>query len=322
MTWPSRIAVVSTGGTIASTLDPQGRAVKTLQAADLLRTVPPMAGLDARPSDHGRLSSWNLTPPAMLELARRIDDLLVTHDGVVVTHGTDTLEETATLLSFALRSAAPVVVTGAMRTSDALGADGPHNLRSALLVAAHPGAHGRGTLVVFDDQVHRAVTVTKLHSSALAAFGSPNSGPIGHIHDGNVTFTAPPMAPTRYDVTHADADVPLLVAAAGAPVRMVEAALAGADGMVVAGLGLGHLPSDWMGPLGEAVSNGVPVVMASRTHAGPVYGRYAGPGGDVDARERGLISAGYRTPYAARIQLICALGAGADPTNVFTSPLP
>jgi len=317
MTSPRRIAVLATGGTIACTLDAQGQLVKKLGAADLLRTVPPIAGLDVRPSDYDQLSSWNMTPATMLELARHIDDLLISCDSVVITHGTDTLEETAAFLSFALRSSAPVVVTGAMRASDELGTDGARNLSSALLVAADPDAPGRGTLVVFDDQVHRGVAVTKRHSSAAAAFCSPNSGPIGRVHDGVVAFTELPTAPTRYEVRHADADVPLLLAAPGAPVRIVEAALAGADGLVVAGFGLGHLPSTWMELLGEAVRSGIPVVMTTRTYAGPIYGRYAGPGGDIDARERGLIPAGYCTPQAARIQLICALGAGQDPTAAF-----
>jgi L-asparaginase len=322
MTLPPRIAILATGGTIACAMDGQGNLVRTHSAADLLGMLPPISGLDVQPSDHDQVSSWNMTPPAMLQLARRIDHLLLSCDSVVVTHGTDTLEETAAFLSFALRSSAPVIVTGAMRASDELGADGARNLSSALLVAADPDARGRGTLVVFDDQVHRGVAVTKRHSSAAAAFCSLNSGPIGHVHDGAVAFAEPPVAPTRYEVEHADADVPLLLAAPGAPVRIVEAALAGADGLVVAGCGLGHLPSTWMGPLGEAVRSGIAVVMTTRTYAGPVYGRYAGPGGDVDARERGLIAAGYRTPQAARIQLICALGAGQDPTAAFASLRP
>jgi L-asparaginase len=109
---------------------------------------------------------------------------------------------------------------------------------------------------------------------------------------------------------------------AGAPVRLVASALDGADGLVVAGVGLGHLPSWWMEPLGAAVARGLPVVRATRTHGGPTGGRYAGPGSDVDAEARGLLSAGLRTPYAARIELVCALGAGADPREVFARPLP
>jgi L-asparaginase len=164
--------------------------------------------------------------------------------------------------------------------------------------------------------------VSKQHSAALVPFGSPGTGPVGLVDDGRVTWLAPPSPPTRYDVAHADADVPVLVASPGAPVRLVEAALDGADGLVVAGMGLGHLPSSWLPLLGDAVARGVPVVRSTRTGAGPSAGRYAGPGGDTDAEERGLLTAGWRTPWAARIELVCALGAGADPAEVFARPLP
>jgi L-asparaginase len=316
------VALVATGGTIACTLDAQGRAVKTLGAADLLASTPVPEGDEATAVDHGLLSSWDLTPPAMLELARRVEELAAGCDGVVVTHGTDTLEETAALLSFAVRSPVPVVVTGAMRPSDAPGADGPGNVAAALTVAADPASRGRGALVVFGNEVHLATRVTKRHSTAPLPFASPSTGPVGLVDDGRVTFLAPPVPPTTYDVAHADADVPLLVASPGAPVRVLEAALQGADGLVVAGMGLGHLPSAWMPLLGTAVHRGVPVVRASRTGAGPATGRYAGPGGDVDAEERGLLSAGYRSAATARIELICVLGAGADPAEAFARPLP
>ncbi|MCW2781765.1 MAG: L-asparaginase [Marmoricola sp.] len=312
-----RIALLATGGTIACTTDEHGWSVKTLGAADLLASVPALSAIDVTAYDYGLLASWDVTPPAMLDMARRVDELLSEHDGVVLTHGTDTLEETAALLSFAVRAAGTVVVTGAMRASDEPGADGPRNLFAALSVAADPEAAGRGALVVMDDEVHRAGTVTKRHSSALSTFGSPTTGPVGLVHGEQVTFVSPPTPPTRYDVEHADADIPLLFATTGAPTRILESALDGAAGLVVAGFGLGHVPAPWMPLLGAAVHRGIPVVMTSRTHAGPVGGQYAGAGGDIDARERGLILAGHRTPYSARIQLICAIGAGMDPVAAF-----
>ncbi|WP_139306857.1 asparaginase [Modestobacter sp. DSM 44400] len=321
MTRPLRIVLLATGGTIACTTT-TGVAVKTLRAADLLATVPALPGVEVQGSDFGLTSSWDLTPPTMLEVAHRVEELLVEHDAVVVSQGTDTLEETAALLSFAVRSPRPVVVTGAMRASDEPGADGARNLQAALLVAAHPDAAGRGALVVLDDDVHRAVTVTKRHSSTTSTFGSPNAGPVGLVHGDRVIFVAPPSPLTRYDVVHAAADVPLLVVAAGAPRRVLEAAVAGADGLVVARFGLGHAPAAWMPVLGAAVDAGMPVVMASRTGAGPVGGRYAGPGGDLDVADRGLLSAGLRSPATARIELICALGAGADPVEAFARTLP
>jgi L-asparaginase len=315
---PPRVALLATGGTIACTLDASGHAVKTLRAADLAAT----AGVPVTPVDHGLLSSWNLAPPQMLEIARLAERLLADHDGVVVTHGTDTLEETAAVLSFAVRAPGPVVVTGAMRAADEPQSDGAGNLRAACAVAADPGARGRGALVVFGDEVHLATRVTKRHSAALAAFGSPAGGPVGVVDGGRVVWLAAPSPPTTYDVAHADADVPLLVAAAGSPVRVVEAALDGADGLAVAGMGLGHLPSSWLPALAAAVARGVPVVRATRTGAGPAAGRYAGPGGDVDAEERGLLSAGLRSPYLARMELICVVGAGTDPREAFARPLP
>jgi L-asparaginase len=272
--------------------------------------------------DHGLGSSWDLTPAAMLELAREARRLAGGCEGVVVPHGTDTLEETATLFALTLDGATPVVLTGAMRATDAPGGDGPGNLADAAAVAIDPGARDRGPVVVFAGEVHLGARVAKRHSSAPAPFGSPAGGPVGLVDDGRVTWLAPPAPRTTYDVAHADADVPLLLAAPGAPVRVLEAALAGADGLVVAGMGLGHLPSSWMPLLGEAVAAGIPVVRGTRTGAGPATGRYAGPGGDVDAEERGLLSAGHRTPAAARIELICVLGAGADPAAAFARPIP
>ena len=315
---PPRVALLATGGTIACTLDASGRAVKTLRAADLAA----IAGVRATPVDHGLLSSWNLAPPQMLEIARLAERLLADHEGVVVAHGTDTLEETAALLSFAIRAPGTVVVTGAMRAADEPQSDGAANLRAACATAADPAARGRGALVVLGDEVHLATRVTKRHSAALAAFGSPVGGPVAVLDGDRVVWLAPPSSPTTYDVSHADADVPLLAAAPGSPVRLVDAALDGADGLVIAGMGLGHLPSSWMPALSAAVARGVPVVRATRTGAGPAAGRYSGPGGDVDAEERGVLSAGLRSPYLARMELICALGAGADSRAAFSRALP
>ena len=316
------LTLLATGGTIACTLDRDGRAVKTLRAADLADRTAVPAGVRLTPVDHGLGSSWDLTPPAMLDLVRRARESAATSDGVVVPHGTDTLEETATLFALTWAADEPVVLTGAMRATDGPGGDGLANLADAAAVAADPGARGRGPLVVFAGEVHLGARVAKRHSAAPAPFGSPAGGPVGLVDGGIVTWPAPPAPRTTYDVAHADADVPLLLASPGAPVRVLEAALDGADGLVVAGMGLGHLPSSWLPLLGEAVAAGIPVVRGTRTGAGPAAGNYAGPGGDVDAEERGLLSAGYRTPAAARIELVCVLGAGADPTAAFARPLP
>jgi L-asparaginase len=320
-----RIALLAAGGTIACTLDEEGYAVKTLVAADLAATFPAPPGVEVVPVDYGQLSSWNVATTQMLELARAADELLGTHGGVVVTHGTDTLEETAAFLSFAVRSSRPVVVTGAMRNMSEPGADGPANLRAATMVAADPGAAGRGALVVLADEVHRAVEVTKRHSNNPATFGVPSGGPVGWVELGRVLWRGPATPRIAYAVERADLDVPLLVAAAGMGPAAVERAAEGCDGLVVAGFGLGHLPASWLPPLAGAVRRGAPVVLTSRTHAGPTGTVYRGEGGGVSLRDSGVIHGGRRTPYAARIQLICALGAGLgldDVRAAFADPLP
>ncbi|MFL6139225.1 MAG: asparaginase [Frankiaceae bacterium] len=320
-----RIALLAAGGTIACTLDGEGYAVKTLAAADLAATFPAPRGVELVTVDYGQLSSWNITTGQMLDLARTVDGLLEQHDGVVVTYGTDTLEETAAFLSFAVRSPRPVVVTGAMRNMSMPGADGPANLLAATLVAADPGAAGRGALVVLADEAHRAVEVTKRHSNHPATFGAPSGGPVGWIELGRVLWRGPAGGRTTYAVERADMDVPLVVAAAGMGPAVVERAVEGCAGVVVAGFGLGHVPAAWLPPLAGAVTRGVPVVLTSRTHAGPTGALYRGDGGGVSVRDSGIIQAGYRTPYAARIELICALGAGLDLDDVraaFAAPLP
>ena len=212
----ARIALLATGGTIASTVGGDGRLVPRLRAADLAARLPATFGLEVEAHDAALVAGWNMTPPLMLELARRASELLAGGAaGIVVTHGTDTIEETATLLGLAVTADRPVVVTGAMRHDGAAGADGPANLRDAALVAAEPAAAGRGCLVVLAGQVHAAPWVTKAHSHALDAFASPGRGPVGSVRAGRVAFTAQPERRAPLAVAHADAEVALVRVAAG-----------------------------------------------------------------------------------------------------------
>lgn len=310
------VALCATGGTISCTEDADGVAVPTLLAADLLASTSPPPGVRVVPVDAERYSSWDVSLPALHRLAEHVRRLLDSHDAVVVTHGTDSLEETAAYLHHAVDTTAPVVITGAMRNASQPGADGPANLRAAFAVAAHPAAAGRGCLVVLGDEIFLAGEATKGHSSNPATFTAPGRGPVGAVDLDRVAFFRPAAPPTRYRVERADVDVALLVAAAGLGPRTVAAALDGADGLVVAGFGAGHLPSSWVPPIRTATAAGLPVVLASRTGAGPVPGGYGGPGGDVDLAAAGVIHGGYRNPYAARMELACALGAGLSAEQI------
>ena len=186
------VTLLATGGTISCTLDASGAAVPTLLAADLAAFVQPPAGVIVTPVDAERFSSWNVTPAQMLELSRCVQRTLAASDGVVITHGTDTLEETAYLLHLTVASDRPVVLTGAMRNASLPGYDGPANLTAAVAVAADPAAADRGCLVVLNDEIHAAATVTKRHSTSPATFGSPETGPVGAVSGGVVTFFVRP----------------------------------------------------------------------------------------------------------------------------------
>jgi L-asparaginase len=305
------VTLLATGGTIACTVDAAGAAVPTLFAADLASSFPAPPGVRVVPVDVARFSSWNVTVPELLALSRRVTAALDECDGVVVTQGTDTLEETAYLLHLTVASSRPVVVTGAMRNASLPGHDGPRNLQAAVLTAASASSAERGCLVVFNDEIHLAGRVSKRHSTSMSTFQSPETGPMGAVDGSAVTYFGPPVARRTYSVNSGDARVPVLKVAVGLDASALEAVLAaGIDGLVLEGTGVGHVPASWVPAVRSAVAAGVPVVLATRTGAGPVRAEYGGPGGGHDLAAAGVILAGRRTGLMARIELICALGAG------------
>jgi L-asparaginase len=316
-----RVEIVTTGGTIASRIDPATRAaVPAVGAADLVALVPQLGEIATlRTTEFCLESSWNVTPAMVGELARRVAGLLAEPDtaGAVVTHGTDTMEETAFALDLLVADEGPVVLTGAMRNASLPGADGPRNLLGAVRVAAHPEARGLGTLVVMNDEVHAARHVTKTHSSALGAFASPSAGPVGRIDSLGLSVRWRPRRPPRLPLVAPESRVHLLECAAGAdplPLRAVLAA--GARGVVVAGSGAGNVHRDWEGPIGQAVESGIPVVLVTRCGAGRVLPEYGAPGGGRRLHDMGVVPGGDLSGRKARIALMLALGAGFDPRAV------
>jgi L-asparaginase len=317
------VAVASLGGTITMTPASGGGAVTpSLQAADLVAAVP---GLD----DVAELSvatlrtdpgAW-LTPTdvvAVAEWARgQVTDAGA--DGVVVVQGTDTIEETAYLLDLYWDRPEPLVVSGAMRAPSAAGADGPANLLAATVVAASPDARDRGALVVPNDEVHAAARVRKTDTVALHAFGSGPFGPVGRVHERTVTFAG---GPARWP------SLPLPVSGRVPRVALLETHLGdrgdllrlvardGYDGVVLAGFGAGHVSA----AMAEVVSDVVPrcpVVLASRTGAGPVLtGTYGFVGSEQDLLARGVLPAGWLDARKARLLLWALLAAGEDPEAV------
>jgi L-asparaginase len=311
------VLLLATGGTISMRVDAGlGGAVPRLTGAEILEAVPgigEVARLEVR--EFGRYPGPHMTIERMWELRAAILAAVEEGvDGVVVTHGTDTIEETAYLLDRSLPPAVPVVITGAMRNSSELSWDGPANLMSAMEVAASPEARGRGTMVVMDEEIVQGGEVVKTHTEHAGTFRSPNWGPLGVTDKGRVLFyresrRRPTLAP---DVPATPVDLVKIVA--GADARLVEASLeSGARGLVLEALGRGNVPPAVVPGIRRWAEAGKPVVVTSRSQRGRVLDTYAYEGGGHQLREMGAIFGDHVTGQQARIELMLAIGVyGGD----------
>jgi L-asparaginase len=320
------IAILFTGGTISMRLDPTtGAAVPALGAQEILAQVPQLSGIaDVEVEDISRLPGPHVTPEQMWRLARRAAAWLERPDvdGLVITHGTDTIEETAFLLDLVLTSDTPIVLVGAMRTVSDVGWDGPANLLAAVRVAAAPASRGRGVLVVMDDQILPARGVQKVHTESSRSFAVPELGPVGVVDGGAVIFGRGPSARPAWRDPAADAGlrvrrldtrVALLQAYTGMPERIVAAVLGDdARGLAVVAYGRGNVPPAIVPALGEAVQRGVLVTISSRCVSGRVGPRYGYDGGGLQLMRLGAILAGDLSGAKARLLQMAALGMCAD----------
>jgi len=311
-----RIAVLATGGTIAGAaadaLQTAGYQAGALRVERLLEAVPALSGLAIIEAEQlASIDSKDLSYAVWNTLCARLETLLARDDidAVVITHGTDTLEETAFLLHLTVKSRKPVVLTAAMRPATALSADGPLNLCQAVTVAADPDAAGRGVLVVVNNQIHGARDVSKRNTAAVQAFESPEFGVLGWVQDARVEFhrtlTRPHTLDTPFSAPLVWPEVGLVVSYAGVSRVAVDALVAaGVRGLVVAGTGNGSIHAALQQALGEAAAKGVAVVRASRTGAGHVMRNGAAPDDAL-----GLVASGTLSPYKARVLLMLALAA-------------
>jgi L-asparaginase len=316
-----RVLLLATGGTISMRQDAAaGGAVPRLTGREILDSVPgvgEVAALEVR--EFGRYPGPHMTIERMWELrAAVLEAFAAGFQGVVVMHGTDTIEETAYLLDRSLPADVPVVITGAMRNSSELSWDGPANLMSAVEVAASPEARGRGTMVVMDEEIVQGAEVVKTHTEQAGTFRSPNWGPLGLTDKGRALFyresrRKPALAPER-PVTPVD----LIKVVAGADARLVDASReSGAHGVVLEAMGRGNVPPAVVPGVQRWIDAGKPVVVASRSSRGRVLDTYAYEGGGHQLREMGCIFADHMTGQQARIELMLALGVhGGDVQRV------
>jgi L-asparaginase len=266
--------------------------------------------------DFLHVPSFDVHGATALSLARRVVEHAGAGSPTVVTHGTDTMEESAYLVDLLLAdAAAAVVLTGAQRGAEQRDADGPRNLRDAITTAIAPASRSRGALVVFAGEVHAAREARKVHTSALPAFASPGYGPIGHVDAGVVRYRRSPERPSPLPPPDELARVDLIRLYAGSDARFVRASLeSGARAIVLEGTGRGNANDQVVKGVREAVAAGMVVAVCSRCAEGrvePVYGR----GGGRDLADAGALFAGDLAGPKARVLLQVALGAGLDPED-------
>ncbi|MFE8702652.1 asparaginase [Cytobacillus sp. FJAT-54145] len=306
-----KILVIHTGGTISMSEDTTTGSVKPGETNPLnekTRDLLELADLVIEEPFH--LPSPHITPTEMLTLKNIIDKKTREEElsGVVITHGTDTLEETAYFLDLTVNTNIPIVVTGAMRSSNEIGADGLYNLISSIKVASSEEAQNKGVLVVLNDEVHTAKNVTKTHTSNVSTFQSPQYGPIGIVTKRGVFFHHAPTNRECYDITDVSKKVVLIKAHAGMDSSLLMAIKElQMDGVVIEALGQGNLPPKSVEGISALIQNKIPVVMVSRCFNGIVQDIYGYEGGGKHLKDLGVIFSNGLNGQKARLKLLIGL---------------
>lgn len=310
------ILVIHTGGTISMEADADN---ETVDIAD----VNPLISLTKELNKIVRLTvkeplhkpSPHITVNDMLKIKQLIESECAAGDidGVVITHGTDTMEETAFFLDLTLETKVPVIMTGAMRSSNEPGSEGLYNFMSAIRTAADDGSQDKGVLVVFNDEIHTAREVTKVHTTNVAAFQNVSSGPIGTITNKSVIFHYQLLPQVRIKVKEITKRVALIKAYAGMDASILKAVSElKYDGIVIEALGQGNLPPAAAEGIEKLISARIPVVLVSRCLNGPVQDTYNYPGGGRQLKELGVIFCKGLNGQKARLKLLAALTQTTD----------
>jgi L-asparaginase len=289
------------------------RAVPAVDAAALVAEIPQLAEFEALEAETAfGVPGTHLSLRQALEVAQRAGAAAAEGEGVVITTGTDTLEELAVLCALLHDGPAPIVLTGANRPGSNPGADGPANLLDAVAVAASEAAAGLGTVVVFGGEIHAAMTVRKVDSTGPAAFGSPVTGPIGRVVERRVWLHARPLPRLKIPVRQLGHRVAIVSAGLGDAGDALGELAAGWDGLVLVALGAGHLSPGALSEL-RAATERIPVAITCRPErAAMLFDTYGFEGSERDLRDTGAVCVPFLSPQAARIALLCCLGADLD----------
>ncbi|HDD0349231.1 TPA: asparaginase [Staphylococcus aureus] len=313
------LLVIHTGGTISMSQDQSNKVVTNdINPISLHQDViNQYAQID-------ELNPFNVPSPHMtIQHVKQLKDIILEavtnkyYDGFVITHGTDTLEETAFLLDLILGIEQPVVITGAMRSSNEIGSDGLYNYISAIRVASDEKARHKGVMVVFNDEIHTARNVTKTHTSNTNTFQSPNHGPLGVLTKDRVQFHHMPYRQQALENANEKLNVPLVKAYMGMPGDIFSFySREGIDGMVIEALGQGNIPPSALEGIQQLVSLNIPIVLVSRSFNGIVSPTYAYDGGGYQLAQQGFIFSNGLNGPKARLKLLVALSNNLDKAEI------
>ncbi|HDZ7736022.1 TPA: asparaginase [Staphylococcus aureus] len=313
------LLVIHTGGTISMSQDQSNKVVTN--------DINPISLHQDVINQHAQideLNPFNVPSPHMtIQHVKQLKDIILEavtnkyYDGFVITHGTDTLEETAFLLDLILGIEQPVVITGAMRSSNEIGSDGLYNYISAIRVASDEKARHKGVMVVFNDEIHTARNVTKTHTSNTNTFQSPNHGPLGVLTKDRVQFHHMPYRQQALENVNEKLNVPLVKAYMGMPGDIFSFySREGIDGMVIEALGQGNMPPSALEGIQQLVSLNIPIVLVSRSFNGIVSPTYAYDGGGYQLAQQGFIFSNGLNGPKARLKLLVALSNNLDKAEI------
>ncbi|HAR4647311.1 TPA: asparaginase [Staphylococcus aureus] len=313
------LLVIHTGGTISMSQDQSNKVV-----TNDINPISMHQDVINQYAQIDELNPFNVPSPHMIiQHVKQLKDIILEavsnkyYDGFVITHGTDTLEETAFLLDLILGIEQPVVITGAMRSSNEIGSDGLYNYISAIRVASDEKARHKGVMVVFNDEIHTARNVTKTHTSNTNTFQSPNHGPLGVLTKDRVQFHHMPYRQQALENVNEKLNVPLVKAYMGMPGDIFSFySREGIDGMVIEALGQGNIPPSALEGIQQLVSLNIPIVLVSRSFNGIVSPTYAYDGGGYQLAQQGFIFSNGLNGPKARLKLLVALSNNLDKAEI------
>ena len=308
------IVVVMTGGTIAMRIDPNLRAaIPSLSSEELIGEVKAhIKDTQIREKELFNIPSGHITPERMTEIRQAVVEALSDPEnvGVIVTHGTDTLEETAYYLDISIDNEKPIVMTGAMRNASELGYDGELNLTASIATILNEESRGLGTLVVMNNEVHSAAQVTKTNTLSVNTFKSPELGPLGIIDNDEVLYYRREKSVKKVIVDTLEPKIALIKMAAGVEGDIIDFYIDnGYKGIVIEALGRGNVPPATLPSINRALELNIPIVLVSRCSTGRVLGSYGYLGGGKGLFESGVINGGYLPGHKARIALMALVSA-------------